>query len=253
MSGLKYCGKTTILVQSQLKPIINIDHGMGFYSRKVMYNGYELRMWNSGDIFKSFSNDLWQLHRNKNTKALIWVVDSANIDKLNESYQELHDILSYPELANICVLILANKQDLLNSLCIKHIQQRIGMIQYGKITYSLLKRIQCKHSNTFLNHLPDDIIEAVAEYLLYDRIRPSKMKKVMENDINIKFLQNETGKYNICQVICSMLPPYDYIKGAQTKCAIFGCSAITPSGFQDGFNWLKHTLSETDDKDCKIL
>jgi len=40
------------------------------------------------------------------------MVDSADVDKLEASRTELHQLLDKPQLANIPVLILGNKRDL---------------------------------------------------------------------------------------------------------------------------------------------
>ena len=48
--------------------------------------------------------------------ALIYVIDSADNERLRESHQELQTILSHPDLIDAPVLIFANKQDLQNSI-----------------------------------------------------------------------------------------------------------------------------------------
>eukprot|EP01084_Bolivina_argentea_P161113 280484_1 len=258
MSGLKYAGKSTILVEARLGTIQNMQHGMGFYSKKVIYSGYELNVWNDGDIFKSFSDDVWKIHRNTNTKALIWVVDSSANDKINESYKALHQVLSYPELKHIRVLILANKQDKSNALSVDEMEQRMGMIQYGKITYASLKRVQNMSGKTYLDYVSDDIIELISQYVLYKRIKPYRMKMITMNDLNIKGLiyDNNSIEHSdtnrICKLICSYLPPYDYIKGVQSKCAVFGCCAIRQGSLNDSLNWLEEALQQNDNA-CKFM
>jgi ADP-ribosylation factor-like protein 2 len=45
------------------------------------------------------------------TDAMIWVVDSADVWRLEDCRQELHNLLKEERLAGATLLILANKQD----------------------------------------------------------------------------------------------------------------------------------------------
>ena len=64
------------------------------------------------------------------------MVDSADVDKLDSAKSELHALMDKPELASIPLLVLANKNDLPESLKITDIikrlcvaDQRIGLIR----------------------------------------------------------------------------------------------------------------------------
>lgn len=60
-------------------------------------------------------------------KGVIYVVDSNDVNRIEESKKELHSILSEPDLANSIVLIFANKQDLPNALSIAEITESLDM------------------------------------------------------------------------------------------------------------------------------
>lgn len=54
---------------------------------------------------------LWQ-HYYQNTDGLIFVVDSNDQERIAEAREELHGILSSPDMSDIPIVVIANKQDL---------------------------------------------------------------------------------------------------------------------------------------------
>jgi len=47
----------------------------------------------------------------KGTEGLIFVVDSNDPERIEEAREELHDILKFPDMQNVPIVIIANKQD----------------------------------------------------------------------------------------------------------------------------------------------
>jgi small GTP-binding protein len=54
---------------------------------------------------------LWR-HYYTGTQGLIFVVDSADRDRIDEARQELHRIINDREMRDAIILVFANKQDL---------------------------------------------------------------------------------------------------------------------------------------------
>lgn len=54
---------------------------------------------------------LWR-HYYTGTQGLIFVVDSADRDRIDEARQELHKIVNDREMREVIILVFANKQDL---------------------------------------------------------------------------------------------------------------------------------------------
>lgn len=54
---------------------------------------------------------LWR-HYFTGTQGLIFVVDCADRDRIDEARQELHRIINDREMRDVIILIFANKQDL---------------------------------------------------------------------------------------------------------------------------------------------
>lgn len=59
---------------------------------------------------------LWR-HYYTGTQGLIFVVDCADRDRIDEARQELHRIINDREMRDAIILIFANKQDLQDGEC----------------------------------------------------------------------------------------------------------------------------------------
>ena len=60
-------------------------------------------------------------------QALLYVVDAADLDRMEESRDVLRQLLSQPELADIPVLVFANKQDAPGAVTPHEVQARFGL------------------------------------------------------------------------------------------------------------------------------
>lgn len=59
---------------------------------------------------------MWR-HYYTGTQGLIFVVDCADRDRIDEARQELHRIINDREMRDAIILIFANKQDLPDGKC----------------------------------------------------------------------------------------------------------------------------------------
>ena len=80
---------------------------------------------------------LWH-HYLRGTNGLIYVVDSSDIERLDEAREELFSVIDDDEVLNVPVLIFANKQDIEGSastslvaekLCLSKIKDRPCAVQ----------------------------------------------------------------------------------------------------------------------------
>jgi len=126
--GLDAAGKTTILYSLKLNEIINTIPTIGFNVEQVEFGRLKMTMWDVGGQDKI--RNLWK-HYYSNADALIYVVDSADVDRMNLAADELHQVLSADELKNTVVLIFANKQDLPNALSVSEIASKMRVSQFG--------------------------------------------------------------------------------------------------------------------------
>ena len=126
--GLDAAGKTTILYKLKLGEIVTTIPTIGFNVETVEYNGVTFVVWDVGGQDKIRA--LWR-HYYQNTEALIYVVDSGDRDRIAESREELRKMLDERDLQDASLLVLANKQDMPNSLTVTEITEKLGLHTLG--------------------------------------------------------------------------------------------------------------------------
>lgn len=65
----------------------------------------------------------------KRVDGLIFVVDCNDKERMEETKEELHKLLAEEALSNFPVLVLANKQDMPNSLKTNEVTERLGLCE----------------------------------------------------------------------------------------------------------------------------
>jgi len=124
MLGLDAAGKTTVLYQLKLGEPQHTIPTIGFNVETVSYKSTDLTIWDVGGQQKI--RPLWR-HYYQNTDALIWVIDSADAERLTESEEELRYLLQQDELRNAVVLVFANKADLPGAMGVKELAKGLGL------------------------------------------------------------------------------------------------------------------------------
>ena len=81
MVGLDAAGKTTILYQLKLGEMTQTKPTLGFNVETVSYKNIEFMVWDMGG--QDRIRQLWR-HYYKNAQALIFVVDSADEERLRD-------------------------------------------------------------------------------------------------------------------------------------------------------------------------
>lgn len=74
-----------------------------------------------------------------NTDAIIYVVDSADKDRIGISKDELLYMLREEELAGAVLLVLANKQDIEGCLSVAEVHQALGLDALKNRTFQIFK------------------------------------------------------------------------------------------------------------------
>ncbi|UJR26627.1 hypothetical protein I4U23_007945 [Adineta vaga] len=110
--GLDNAGKTTLLKVLASEDISHITPTQGFNIKSVQSSGFKLNVWDIGGQRKI--RPYWR-HYFENTDVLIYVIDSSDRKRFDETNQELSELLEEEKLRNVPLLIFANKQDLLNA------------------------------------------------------------------------------------------------------------------------------------------
>ena len=78
--------------------------------------------------FERFNNQMLNFHNSfAGTDALIYVIDSSDRRRMNETGAELEQLLSDEKLQGVPLIVFANKQDLLNALSIEEIRDTLHL------------------------------------------------------------------------------------------------------------------------------
>jgi len=107
--GLDSAGKTTILYKLQCGEVVTTIPTIGFNVETVTYKNIRFQVWDLGG--QSSIRPYWRCYY-QNTNAIIYVVDSADIERLSVAKEELMSMLEEDELQGTPLLVFANKQDL---------------------------------------------------------------------------------------------------------------------------------------------
>merc|ERR1712039_469035 len=108
--------------------ISHIMPTQGFNIKSLVHEGFKLNVWDIGD--QKTIRPYWSNYF-ESSDALVYVIDSSDKRRLEESGQELKELLAEDKLANIPVLIFANKQDLLQACTAEEVTEtlQLGAIQ----------------------------------------------------------------------------------------------------------------------------
>jgi ADP-ribosylation factor-like protein 1 len=132
--GLDNAGKTTILYKLQMgevrrtpftimaillhpnqgckatvSQVVTTVPTIGFNVETVQYKNLRFQVWDLGG--QTSIRPYWRCYY-QNTNAVIYVVDSADHDRMGISKQELMAMLEEEELKDAALIVFANKQDL---------------------------------------------------------------------------------------------------------------------------------------------
>ncbi|CAG5079319.1 Similar to arl3: ADP-ribosylation factor-like protein 3 (Danio rerio) [Cotesia congregata] len=122
--GLDNAGKTTILKSLASEDITQVTPTQGFNIKSVQSEGFKLNVWDIGGARKI--RPYWRNYF-ENTDILIYVVDSADIKRLDETGQELSELLMEEKLRGVPLLVYANKQDLGQAVTAAEIAEGLGL------------------------------------------------------------------------------------------------------------------------------
>jgi len=124
--GLDHSGKTTIVHRlkhgkmddSEIIPTI------GFNVECVEYRKMIFSLWDLGGGLDARS--FWRFYY-PDTQAIIFVVDSSDLERMAEAREDLHRMLTEYELWDAPLLVLANKQDEPNAATSREITEVLNL------------------------------------------------------------------------------------------------------------------------------
>ena len=159
--GLDNSGKTTVLRQLGGEDVSQVTPTQGFNVRSIQKNACSLNMWDIGG--QKTIREYWRNHLDC-TDVLIFVVDSSDQRRMKEASEELHLLLDEDKLVSVPLLVLANKQDLLNSLSPKEIA---GEFDLASIKNRAWRILPCSARNGDLSDGVDWIMKQISTHRSY--------------------------------------------------------------------------------------
>ena len=124
MLGLDNAGKTTILRKLSNEEITNVTPTAGFNIKTILMSNFRLSVWDIGG--QKAIRPYWKEFYDS-TDALIYVINSADKKRVEETGEELSQLLEEDQMNGVPLLVLANKQDLVNALSAKDVAEGLGL------------------------------------------------------------------------------------------------------------------------------
>ncbi|XP_051956523.1 ADP-ribosylation factor-like protein 3 [Xyrauchen texanus] len=125
--GLDNAGKTTLLKQLASEDVNTITPTQGFNIKSVACDGMKLNVWDIGGQRKI--RPFWKKYL-ENTDLLIYVIDSADKKRFEETGLELSELIDEENLNGVPLLIFANKQDLATASPASEIAEGLNLHTY---------------------------------------------------------------------------------------------------------------------------
>eukprot|EP00928_Gymnodinium_smaydae_P026743 TRINITY_DN20904_c0_g1_i1.p1 TRINITY_DN20904_c0_g1~~TRINITY_DN20904_c0_g1_i1.p1 ORF type:complete len:210 (-),score=22.19 TRINITY_DN20904_c0_g1_i1:112-741(-) len=123
LHGLNSAGKTTILYRLRLGEAVTTIPSVSFM---IENTEYELISFTASDLrTRDKIRPLWR-HYFTDAKAVVFVVDCADRDHIEDSRRELVKLLNEGDLRDAVLLVIANKQDLPNAMTAEELIETFG-------------------------------------------------------------------------------------------------------------------------------
>ncbi|XP_045175468.1 ADP-ribosylation factor 3-like [Mercenaria mercenaria] len=127
MIGLDGAGKTTILYRFKLNETLTTIPTVGFNVETLSpIKGLTLTVWDMGG--QDRMRPLWRMYL-RGTDGVIFVVDSADRERIHEAKEELMRVLDTQEMRHVPLVVIANKQDLSGAVDSSYLAKTLGLQQ----------------------------------------------------------------------------------------------------------------------------
>uniref|UniRef100_A0A6U3U5Z3 ADP-ribosylation factor-like protein 1 n=1 Tax=Ditylum brightwellii TaxID=49249 RepID=A0A6U3U5Z3_9STRA len=134
--GLDNAGKTTILyrLQNESDEAVQTIPTIGFNVETLQYKNIKFQVWDLGG--QTSIRPYWRCYY-PNTDAIIFVVDSADVERMPVAKGELAAMLEEEELREAILLVFANKQDQKGALNAQQISDALGLPEVRNRQWSI--------------------------------------------------------------------------------------------------------------------
>nr|XP_056719488.1 ADP-ribosylation factor-like protein 3 isoform X1 [Euleptes europaea] len=125
--GLDNAGKTTLLKCLASEELDTVTPTQGFNIKNVHSDGFKLSVWDIGG--QRAIRAYWKKYL-VSTDILIYVIDSADQKRFEETGQELSELVEEDNLIGVPLLVFANKQDLATASLAADIAEGLSLHKY---------------------------------------------------------------------------------------------------------------------------
>ncbi|NWX21607.1 ARL3 protein, partial [Aegotheles bennettii] len=126
--GLDNAGKTTLLKHLTSEEVSTITPTQGFNIKSVhSHGGFKLNVWDIGG--QHSIRPYWKKYLGS-TDLLIYVIDSTDQKRFEETGQELAELTEDESLTGVPLLVFANKQDLVTAAPAAEIAEGLSLHTY---------------------------------------------------------------------------------------------------------------------------
>ncbi|XP_078125860.1 ADP-ribosylation factor-like protein 4D [Sander vitreus] len=136
--GLDSAGKTSLLYRLKLREFVETIPTKGFNMERIKVamgnsktNSTTFQVWDVGGQDKL--RPLWKSYTRR-TDGLVFVVDAAEAERMEEAKVELHRISRSAENQGVPVLVLANKQDLDGAMSASEVEKVLALHELSSST-----------------------------------------------------------------------------------------------------------------------
>ncbi|KAM3863474.1 ADP-ribosylation factor-like protein 4D [Diretmus argenteus] len=136
--GLDSAGKTSLLYRLKLREFVETIPTKGFNMERIKVSvgnakagATSFQVWDVGGQEKL--RPLWKSYTRR-TDGLVFVVDAAETERMEESKVELHRITRSAENQGVPVLVLANKQDLEGAMSALEVEKVLSIHELSSST-----------------------------------------------------------------------------------------------------------------------
>lgn len=144
--GLDNAGKTTILYRLQVDEPVTTIPTIGFNVETLQYKNIKFQVWDLGG--QTSIRPFWRCYY-PNTDAIIFVVDSADRERMATARGELMAMLEEEELKDSILLVMANKQDQAGAMRSAEIVEALGLATIRERQWSIQETSATKGEGLF--------------------------------------------------------------------------------------------------------
>lgn len=118
--GLDAAGKTTLLYKTKINELVHTVPTIGFNVEELKIKNLTMNVWDVGG--QTTIRALWRYYY-QGSNAIVWVLDSADIERLQEARDTLQELLREDALQGIPLIVFANKQDMPKAMSVTEVAE----------------------------------------------------------------------------------------------------------------------------------